>query len=196
MYWFKPLTFACHRLPAALVSILPVIAFIILTRPIHACSHYSFRSAANKAGRAGNWILEFSTYPDVCLLSTRVRMWRMLIRHRRTRVSESKQTTDMWKCKNSIPRTPGLFISSVSIFLSAFKYFCIRVLPENACSAFVNMICYKQSRNILFNRIGHGVFYYYSLRFSHFYGDAILNYLLEFFFAWTPNYQHKGIPEW
>ena len=95
MYWFKPLTFACHRIPAALVSILPVIAFIILTRPIHACSHYSFRSAANKAGRAGNWILEFSAYPGVCILSTRVRMWRMLIRHRRTRVSESKQTTDM-----------------------------------------------------------------------------------------------------
>ena len=78
-----------------MVSILPVIAFIILTRPIHACSHYSFRSAANKAGRAGNWILEFSAYPGVCILSTRVRMWRMLIRHRRTRVSESKQTTDM-----------------------------------------------------------------------------------------------------
>ena len=155
MYWFKPLTFACHRIPeknghikvitsayatltcpfspgmgwssnpkrlcrhitAALVSILLVIAFIILTRPIHACSHYSFRSAANKVGRAGNWILEFSAYPGVCILSTRVRMWRMLIRHRRTRVSESKQTTDMWKCKNSIPRTPGLFISSVSILL-------------------------------------------------------------------------------
>ena len=95
MYWLKPLTFACHRIPAALISILPVIAFIILTRPIHACSHYSFRSAANKAGRAGNWILEFSAYPGVCILSTRVRMWRMLIRHRRTRVSESKQTTDM-----------------------------------------------------------------------------------------------------
>ena len=29
----------------------------------------------------------------VCILSTHVRMWRMLIRHRRTRVSESKQTT-------------------------------------------------------------------------------------------------------
>ena len=67
-------------------------------------------------------------------------------------------------------------------FLSAFKYFCIRVLPENACSAFVNMICYKQSRNILLNRIDHGALGY-SLRFSHFYGDAILNYLLEFFFA-------------
>ena len=56
-------------------------------------------------------------------------------------------------------------------------------IPENACSAFANMICYRQSRNILFNRIGHGIFYYYSLRFSHFYGEAILNYLLEFFFA-------------
>ena len=67
-------------------------------------------------------------------------------------------------------------------FLSAFKYFCIRVLPENACSAFVNMICYKQSRNILLNRIGYGAFGYI-LRFSYFYGDAILNYLLEFFFA-------------
>ena len=55
-------------------------------------------------------------------------------------------------------------------------------VPENACSAFANMICYRQSRNILLNRIGHGVFGY-SLRFSHFYGDAILNYLLEFFFA-------------
>ena len=29
----------------------------------------------------------------VCILSTHVRMWRMLIRHRRTRVSESMQTT-------------------------------------------------------------------------------------------------------
>ena len=56
-------------------------------------------------------------------------------------------------------------------------------VSENACSTFANMICYRQSRNILLNRIGHGVFYYYSLRFSHFYGDAILNYLLEFFFA-------------
>ena len=55
-------------------------------------------------------------------------------------------------------------------------------IPENACSAFANMICYRQSRNILLNRIGHGAFGY-SLRFSHFYGDAILNYLLEFFFA-------------
>ena len=55
-------------------------------------------------------------------------------------------------------------------------------VPENACSAFANMICYRQSRNILLNRIGHGAFDY-SLRFSHFYGDAILNYLLEFFFA-------------
>ena len=59
---------------------------------------------------------------------------------------------------------------------------CIRVLPENACNAHTNMICYRQSRNILLNRIGHGAFDY-SLRFSHFYGDAILNYLLEFFFA-------------
>ena len=58
-----------------------------------------------------------------------------------------------------------------------------KTVPENTCSAPTNMICYKQSRNILLNRIGHGVFYYYSLRFSHFYGDAILNYLLEFFFA-------------
>ena len=55
-------------------------------------------------------------------------------------------------------------------------------VPENACSTFANMICYRQSRNILLNRIGHGAFGY-SLRFSHFYGDAILNYLLEFFFA-------------
>ena len=55
-------------------------------------------------------------------------------------------------------------------------------IPENTCSAPANMICYRQSRNILLNRIGHGVFGY-SLRFSHFYGDAILNYLLEFFFA-------------
>ena len=55
-------------------------------------------------------------------------------------------------------------------------------VPENACSVFANMICYRQSRNILLNRIGHGAFDY-SLRFSHFYGDAILNYLLEFFFA-------------
>ena len=58
-----------------------------------------------------------------------------------------------------------------------------KTVPENTCSAPTNMICYRQSRNILLNRIGHGVFYYYSLRFSHFYGDAILNYLLEFFFA-------------
>ena len=57
-----------------------------------------------------------------------------------------------------------------------------KTVPENTCSAHANMICYKQSRNILLNRIGHGVFGY-SLRFSHFYGDAILNYLLEFFFA-------------
>ena len=55
-------------------------------------------------------------------------------------------------------------------------------VSENACSTFANMICYRQSRNILLNRIGHGAFGY-SLRFSHFYGDAILNYLLEFFFA-------------
>ena len=80
--------------------------------------------------------------------------------------------------------------------LSSFRYFCVRVFPENACSAPANMICYRQSRNILLTRIGHGVFCYYSLRFSHFYGEAILNYLLEFFFAWTPNYQHKGIPGW
>ena len=58
-----------------------------------------------------------------------------------------------------------------------------KTVPENTCSAPTNMICYRQSRNILLNRIGHGVFYYYSLRFSHFYGEAILNYLLEFFFA-------------
>ena len=55
-------------------------------------------------------------------------------------------------------------------------------VSENACSTFANMICYRQSRNILLNCIGHGAFAY-SLRFSHFYGDAILNYLLEFFFA-------------
>ena len=55
-------------------------------------------------------------------------------------------------------------------------------VPENTCSIPANMICYRQSRNILLNRIGHGAFGY-SLRFSHFYGDAILNYLLEFFFA-------------
>ena len=57
-----------------------------------------------------------------------------------------------------------------------------KTVPENTCSAPTNMICYRQSRNILLNRIGHGAFGY-SLRFSHFYGDAILNYLLEFFFA-------------
>ena len=57
-----------------------------------------------------------------------------------------------------------------------------KTVPENTCSAPTNMICYRQSRNILLNRIGHGVFGY-SLRFSHFYGNAILNYLLEFFFA-------------
>ena len=57
-----------------------------------------------------------------------------------------------------------------------------KTVPENTCSAPTNMICYRQSRNILLNRIGHGAFDY-SLRFSHFYGDAILNYLLEFFFA-------------
>ena len=55
-------------------------------------------------------------------------------------------------------------------------------VPENACSAFANMICYRQSRNILLNCIGHSVFGY-SLRFSHFYGDAILNNLLEFILA-------------
>ena len=55
-------------------------------------------------------------------------------------------------------------------------------IPENTCNAHANMICYRQSRNILLNRIGYGAFGY-SLRFSHFYGDAILNYLLEFFFA-------------
>ena len=37
-----------------------------------------------------SWIFNIS---GVCILSTHVRMWRMLIRHRRTRVSESKQTT-------------------------------------------------------------------------------------------------------
>ena len=57
-----------------------------------------------------------------------------------------------------------------------------KTVPENTCSTPANMICYRQSRNILLNRIGHGVFGY-SLRFSHFYGEAILNYLLEFFFA-------------
>ena len=57
-----------------------------------------------------------------------------------------------------------------------------KTVPENTCSTPANMICYRQSRNILLNRIGHGAFDY-SLRFSHFYGDAILNYLLEFFFA-------------
>jgi len=80
-------------------------------------------------------------------------------------------------------RNFGPFSGSVSIFLlSSFRYFCVRTPPENACSVFANMICYRQSRNILLNRIGHGAFGY-SLRFSHFYGDAILNYLLEFFFA-------------
>ena len=72
---------------------------------------------------------------------------------------------------------------AITYILSSFRYFCIRVLSENTCSVPANMICYRQSRNILLNRIGHGVFYYYSLRFSHFYGEAILNYLLEFFFA-------------
>ena len=93
------------------------------------------------------------------------------------------------------PRNFGPYLVLWSKFLSSFRYFCVRAPPENACSVFANMICYRQSRNILLNRIGHGVFGY-SLRFSHFYGNAILNYLLEFFFAWTPNYQHKGIPEW
>ena len=41
----------------------------------------------------------------VCILSTHVRMWRMLIRHRRTRVSESKQTTI---CENKGRRTLSL----------------------------------------------------------------------------------------
>ena len=71
---------------------------------------------------------------------------------------------------------------AITYILSSFRYFFIRVLSENACSAPANMVCYRQSRNILLNRIGHGAFDY-SLRFSHFYGDAILNYLLEFFFA-------------
>ena len=96
-----------------------------------------------------------------------------------------------WKSRKAVSFTSCCIGSA----RTKYKNFCIRVLPENACNAHANMICYRQSRNILLNRIGHGVFGY-SLRFSHFYGDAILNYLLEFFFAWTPNYQHKGIPEW
>ena len=42
----------------------------------------------------------------VCILSTHNRMWRMLIRHRRTRVSESKQTTiceNRGKWSHSLP---------------------------------------------------------------------------------------------
>ena len=43
----------------------------------------------------------------VCILSTHVRMWRMLIRHRRTRVSESKQTTI---CENRGVESPAKLV--------------------------------------------------------------------------------------
>ena len=53
----------------------------------------------------------------VCILSTHVRMWRMLIRHRRTRVSESKQTTI---CENRGKRShslPDLYLALQLKFL-------------------------------------------------------------------------------
>ena len=99
------------------------------------------------------------------------------IRCIRTRVFKM-QTPDMLK----IPESGLIHFLLYWLARTKYKNFCIRVLPENACNAHANMICYRQSRNILLNRIGHGAFDY-SLRFSHFYGDAILNYLLEFFFA-------------
>ena len=126
----------------------------------------------------------------VCLLSlTRVRLCRINIRHIRTCVLKM-QTPDMLKIPES-----GLIHFLLYWLRYKNKNGCViyylrtasktevgKTVPENTCSAPTNMICYRQSRNILLNRIGHGAFDY-SLRFSHFYGDAILNYLLEFFFA-------------
>ena len=122
----------------------------------------------------------------VCLLSlTRVRLCRINIRHIRTCVLKM-QTPDMLKIPES-----GLIHFLLYWLRYKNKNGCViyylrtaskTEVSENACSTFANMICYRQSRNILLNCIGHGAFAY-SLRFSHFYGDAILNYLLEFFFA-------------
>ena len=122
----------------------------------------------------------------VCLLSlTRVRLCRINIRLIRTCVLKM-QTPDMLKIPES-----GLIHFLLYWLRYKNKNGCViyylrtaskTEVSENACSTFANMICYRQSRNILLNCIGHGAFAY-SLRFSHFYGDAILNYLLEFFFA-------------
>ena len=59
---------------------------LFFAEPIHACSHYSFPSGANTAGNEWDRLPVFSAYQVVCISITRVRMWRMLIRHRRTRV--------------------------------------------------------------------------------------------------------------
>ena len=49
--------------------------------------------AKKHGGVAETFTVRRVAYGVGCILSTHVRMWRMLIRHRRTRVSESKQTT-------------------------------------------------------------------------------------------------------
>ena len=136
------------------------------------------------------------TYRCLLALTTRVRL------HRTTsaafvHVCSRCKHLICWKSRKAVSFTSCCIGSATKRIMAALFIILEQPVevPENACSSFINMICYRQSRNILLNRIGHGAFGY-SLRFSHFYGEAILNYLLEFFFAWTPNYQHKGIPEW
>ena len=138
------------------------------------------------------------TYRCLLALTTRVRL------HRTTsaafvHVCSRCKHLICWKSRKAVSFTSCCIGSATKNNNGCLIYYLRTAskveVPENTCSTPANMICYRQSRNILLNRIGHGAFGY-SLRFSHFYGDAILNYLLEFFFAWTPNYQHKGIPGW
>ena len=83
----------CWRKPVIwLLSDSSVLAAFFYGRVNIGCSYYfSWRSQySRKWMRPPSGIFSIS---GVCILSTHVRMWRMLIRHRRTRVSESKQTT-------------------------------------------------------------------------------------------------------